>query len=444
MSYPKFTVSYCVMGTDAGANPLGHAFIMLSEQKSENEPIRVHDAIGFYSQKSTTINPLIKGLKALLGFKIDLQDGHGVLKQEHMRELDGNGLQGTHFNVTSDQFDRLQALYTEKMASEKMAIEELNRYLDDQGMPANGHTRYITEKSWAERDNRPARLSPFHIDLRINQNGLDSRTSHACKNYALNLLLESNIIDEPMRHRLLGGPTAYAFPRFGTPSLTPIRLVSTGDRIKETSPRSGKSHHNRTWENHNPLFWVTSPEIPKTELSATTNHDQLIKNTLNRIRKIDILLYKKLDELKANSDQKSEQYNQLEVQRKKVQSLYEDFSISSRNQQPNHLKTTLLHAEKTLNIATIALTPERNNSFMLRAYESVLARNALLGLLGLLVSIAFIGIPISALTIAASLSFTGHQLYGFFKEETRHANMRADYNAFFRSENTIPAPLTTG
>ena len=438
MSYPKEFVTHCVMTSEAGANPLGHALLILSTQDSETAPIRVINAFGFYSQPSTTTNPLIKGLKQLLGFNINLQDGHGILKQEHMRELDGNGLTGISFEVTNTQFENVRRLCHKKMLLETIAIEEATQYLEAQGKEANADTVYHAELKRAESKQRPPRLAPFHIAMSINSHGLDSSASHACKNYALNVLLEANIIDKETLDAIAGGPSAHAFPRFGGLSLAPLRLVSTGDPEPDISRRTQKVHFNRVW-NKNKLYWATSPyaynsESPQTELASTNDQYLIIADIITRVRAVEMKLLHKIYELenpKNNTGNNKYLLERLKEQQARVQALYEYCKMSPENQRPHCLN----HAEATINAASMLLSPEKiNYPFILRAYESIAIRNALLGLLSLLVATVFISNPVGAIVATTSALFTGHQLYSFFKEESHYAKMHTDYNHFLRDK----------
>ena len=289
MSYPKYYATYCVMDGEAGANPFWHACLLLSTQESEKSPVQVIDSVGFYSQPSTTTNPFIKAYKYVLGFRVDLQDSHGILKQEYMRDLDGNGLHGVSFSATKEQFEQLKSLCTEKIKDEQKAIAELNLLLHNEGVWANGYTRFIKEKSLAELQERAPRLKPFHITMTLNSNGFDSSDSYACKNYALDLLLETNIINEATKTDVLGHITTRAFPRFCGVELTPMRLVSTGEPEKEISKRTGRVFYNRKWGEKNKLLWATPVQenqpITRNELRATEDRHQIIKNMLTRIRK---------------------------------------------------------------------------------------------------------------------------------------------------------------
>ncbi len=106
MPYPKFFVTYTLSNLEAGSNPFGHAFIIMSEQATQASTVQVKHSFGFYgTSPSSTTNPIIKFLKRILGFGIDLQDSHGYLKDEPLRELDGPGLSGISFLVSKEQYD---------------------------------------------------------------------------------------------------------------------------------------------------------------------------------------------------------------------------------------------------------------------------------------------------------------------------------------------------
>lgn len=111
----QYFVTYCAMDTETGNSPFWHAALLLSKQESETSPIIVDDAVGYYSQPSSTKNYFVRGLKWLLGLSMDLQNTHGVLLKEQIRYIDGNGLHGVTFEVTVDKFNHLKALYAEKI-----------------------------------------------------------------------------------------------------------------------------------------------------------------------------------------------------------------------------------------------------------------------------------------------------------------------------------------
>lgn len=442
MTASKYFVSYVTMDTDAGANPFWHASLILSTQDSPEHPIRVIDAVGFYSQPSTTTDPIIGGLKHILGFKIDLQDGHGILKKEKMRDLDGNGLHGIHFEATKQQFDVLQKRCAEKMRLEQEAILELNQHLHRRGEPQNGHTRHVEERSLAALEQREPRLKPFHIQMDLTSKGFDTRASYGCKNYALGLLLDVSIIDQSMHDQILGSPFKRAFPRYSDRPSEPVRLVSTGEPQQDISRHSRKVYYNRVWE-QNQLFWATAIR-PQNKLKGSTAalavKDDVypkLKAMLNQIREVETVLRHKITEL-LDTPSHTLRRDELKEQLARVMKLYELFSVSHENQMSPCLAAKLLQAETTLDVAKLSLTPNRvDHNFLMRAYTSIAARNALLGLLGILITATCFSGIVGAILVTTAVLYSGQQVYAFFKEEAKFASMRANYLAFRQAKPHI-------
>jgi hypothetical protein len=407
MSFPRFFVTYCVMDMDAGANPFGHSCLIFSKQEIDNGPIEAIDAIGFYSQPSTTTNPIIKTLKSLLGFPIDLQDGHGVLIQESIRYLNGNGLKGMSFAITEQQFTLLKKNYRQLMEDEQTAINELNKELASH---ANGYTRHVAEKEKAKIEKRPPRLKPFHVVMELTRHGFDSSNSYTCKDRVLDILQENGVITDSLRKKIESSKAKQTFPRCSSLHLPAIRLISTGEPQKVISSK-GAIFYNHVWDK-NGLFWATHPEN-----EFETEEYQPLKSILNRITAMENTLHKTIDQLKETEENK-EYRRQLHSQLKRVQNLAYLFNNAHENK--TELINKLIIADKVLYIADLIMEPERlNPSFLLRAYTSSAAQNALVGFLAIMLSVALtlVALPIGIALTAASTITTARQLYGFYQEE---------------------------
>lgn len=394
MSYPKYYVTYCVMDTEAGANPLGHASLIFSKQERENEPVQVIDGIGYYSQPSTTTNPFIKGVKKAISLNVDLQNGHGVLLQEKMRDLDGNGLRGVSFDINQKQFDALCSQYQQIMKTEQEVIEELNRELEEQGIVPNGQTRYTAEKEKAVRERREPRLKPFHISLKLTMAGIDSTNSYTCKDNALELLFQHEIIPEEIRNKVVSSRATTAFPIYSSLYLAPIRLISTGEPEEEKSEKTGKVFYNRQWTN-NPLYWATPVYTVGNKAmdkdSEFYKNYRLIKNTMHNIRFVEHSLRRNINKIETTIGPKTEQehdlLNQLKKHLQDVQGCLDLFINNSENQIPKLLNQRLNTVEKTLQAAKDAMPQiEQNHSFLHWAYKHLFDLNALVGLLTLALS----------------------------------------------------------
>ena len=334
-----YFVTYAVMSTEAGANPFWHAILLFSEQPTPASPIQVMDALGFYSESpSSSTNPIIRGLKHILGFKIDLQDGHGHLKKEEMRYLDGLGLYGISFNISQLKYNKIKKACHDAMSAEDVAIKQLNQRLFDEGRVANAHTRYMEEKALAESEGRPSRLKPFHVTMRLTWSGFNTQESYTCKARALDFLLDSAIINQEIYNKITGGQTAHAFPRCSSLRLPLIQLVSTGEPEAQPSKRTGKMYYNRSWKHSNPLCWASTPRtlednVPSSEIKKRDSQDLERKNILLQTRKIELELLKKI----STYDEK-QKYNphliKLIIQLKRIQTIFLKFSANNFNQGP--------------------------------------------------------------------------------------------------------------
>lgn len=448
MNYPKYYLTYSVMDTDAGANPFGHSFLLFSQQKSEHSPVEVIDSVGFYSQPSTTTDPFIKGAKEVLGFDIDLQDGHGVLKREQMRHLNGKGLHGLTFSATEEQFYAVLQSYKEDMQEQAKVINELNAELTSQGKEANGYTRYLAEKEKAVIEGREPRLKPFHITMDLTWNGLDSSDSYTCKDRSLEFLTQHRIISAEIRDKIISSRAEQTFPAFSALYLPPLRLISIGEPEPYISKRTGKVYYNHDW-GRNSLFWATPVHTVDNKLTLNTR-DELEKNyrqlcdLLDRIRKVEHLLREKIRGLDKITDNPLHQ-RQLKNQLERVQQLAVVFNNSFENQIPALLSARLLYADLILSIAIGSINPDKlNYPFILRVYESLPGSEALLGLFAIVISaIATILLPPAGGTMLAMSSlFTARQLYGFYKEEVQYSKIRNEYS-LLESQNleSTSAPI---
>jgi len=445
MSNPKYYATYCLMDdAEAGSNPFWHAFIIVSKQEDSKQPIEVKEAVGFYSQPNTDTNPLVKGIKYMIDLEIDLSGGHGELRREKMRHIDGNGIHGLTFDISEEKFNHLLKLFEERMAAEKAAIQETNDYYRRYGIEPNGQNRLIIEKSWADTDGREPRLKPFDINIELTTKGLDSKKSHDCKNYALEFLFETKIIDEETRDKILGNDFMHGLPRFNGLSTNPLRLVSTGEPYSY-SPTSELTKYSRSWENKNKLFWATLPifiNSSKAEVTKINRQQMTIKKVLTQARALEAKLLHKINDIEVKTSKRQntrnvEGFDQrkvvLERQLERVQSIYELFKNADENSVDSNLNRKLLEAENIFNVATLSLQPKKvDYSFMLRAYESISMRYALLSLLGLMVASSFITTPVGAAVAATAALFAGHKIYSFFKEDLKFIKMRYDYNYFFK------------
>ncbi len=467
MSYPKYFVTYTVLTTEAGFNPFWHASLLMSEQANQGAHIQVKDAVGFYSElPSSTTNPIIKTLKKILGFRIDLQDSHGHLRQEKIREIDKRGLKGISFEVTENQYSDLKNRYTRAIQDENTAILELNEQLNKEGYPADGHTRFLREQDLAAQKKRAAeealaaridltpeerqaeeltlakdpniqpRLRPFHITMDVTRSGFNSTQSYTCKTRVLDFLYDSEIINKEDYDKFLSSPSKAAFPRCYAVPLLPIQLVSTGKTTPATVTNAEgrtKKFYNRSW-GKNEIFWSQSPPLYSSDTSNILptrykNNNVLIADMLKQIDTVEQLLLKKIDQSKAAGNNGDIQ--RITLQLTHVQSAKEKFKANDYNQTQLSLTARLKFARKAVNTAHIALTPHKiNYTFLDRALHNVALRYALLGLLTVaLVAATITGLPGVAITVGASL-FSGYNFFKAIQTEIEVSERNYDYAPF--------------
>lgn len=445
--FPKYFVTYCVMDTEAGANPFGHACLLFSEQNSEVEPVRVIDSIGYYSQPSTTTNPIIKFIKTLLSLPVDLQDTHGVLKREKMRELNGAGLKGMSFELTLDQYNLFSTRYKTIMNTEQEAIDAYNT---DYEALSTGPYRLVQENT---RNPENPRLKPFHISGVLNSEG-----SYTCKQRALDLLFEQGIINQKIRNEVTGGKSEYAFPRFSK-GVRPIYIISSG-RVTHTE-RNGRHFYNHQWpsnadnednaDNADNVLHFATPVKLNHDLETEEEHEYyfLIKNIMARIYKVESLLRAAI-RASATEPSNNEDCVPLETLLKQVTELRKTFRYTSTSSH-TQLKKNIKEADSILNKATMATYSEDYiNSFMLRAYASMSAKNALFGLLAVMICASvLVAPPIGiAVTVAAAACvslatlYTAKNAHRFFNEEQAFKRCKATQDTIGNSEHLptlIPA-----
>lgn len=447
MPSSKFFVTYAVMTTEAGANPFWHSLILMSEQPDEDSPIEVKHAFGFYSTyPSSTTNPIINFLKDLLGFKIDLQDSHGHLQLEKLRYLDGQGLQGTSFDVSEEKYRSLIDSYQTAQTLEIEAIKQYNELLKNEGMVPNGYTRYLKEKIFVSEGTSPQRrLFPFHIDWGFSWNfsdfGFFTSKSYTCKSRALELLRHTDIVDDDFVKGILGTPAAHAFPRYSSLSIPPIQLISTGPRAQHKTPDT-KVHYSRAWEDGNQLFWAHAPRLFDAKRKDNDLHDQdheyqLLRNMSKQIDDIELLLLKKKAGYEQDNNSTSTHYGQCARQLARIMDIRKSLRVTNHNQRGDSLASRLVLAEKTLNTARMTLTPEKMNyTFLDRAIENIALHDAFMGLIAIIAAANLLtGVAAIAIAVSAG-AYSAYQFYKAVETELATVEVMRDYADYLRVSNS--------
>lgn len=296
--YPACFVSYAVMRPEVGANPMGHACLLLSIQRAPDMPIQVIDSVGYYGiTPCSDTNPITRKLKKLTGLDIDLTGGYGELRHEEMRFLDkGEGLVGITFHLTQLQFYLLRKIISEEMTQQQAAIDEAHAQyvsirqddakliaqataeLKQRKQPmtkerisqkvcqlAKAHIKpadiYRLEQERAKKTEQASRLHPFEFRLSPSPNTFFTfGNSFTCKNMAVELLKRIQIPSSWLTE-IGRSSSAASIPRFsGASTQDLLQLNSRGIVDEHRSKRTGKVYRFRQWH----------PEMPSTDCAKTT------------------------------------------------------------------------------------------------------------------------------------------------------------------------------
>ncbi|CAM2883382.1 hypothetical protein [Legionella worsleiensis] len=302
----QYAVTFCTFDGEAGANPLWHSCLLLSQMDEKTQQLEVVDTWGFYGLPSTSQdNPIISKIKIKLGLNIDFFGNHGMLRHEEIRYLDlGRGLHGTTFELTAEQFNYLQQKCLEMAAQQNRAITE---YVESFGIarkspeetriyPYEHCSREIFnwEKKRAAQHQYEPRLKPFEVRFSWGWSGLALTESDTCKTQSL-LLLKHVLSDEQISRLTEGGkhPTV---PRYSG-TMEDIILHSTGP-LKQHVKRSGETVYYRDSEVPGVrLYWTVPPQDVDALSSETLkllNIDReycaKVKSTVRKLQRLEWLL----------------------------------------------------------------------------------------------------------------------------------------------------------
>jgi hypothetical protein len=434
-NWPKYFVSYCVMDMDAGANPFGHSCLIFSTQHHEHAPIRAINSYGYYSQANSSTNPVVSFIKRMLGLNVDLQDGHGVLKQEDMRYLEGAGLKATSFQVSKLQFEEMLQSISTNIEEEQSAIEEANRALEQLNLPKTGETRLNHELALSREEGRPSRLNKFHLTIDYH---FSTAQSYTCKTRAIDLLRQHEVINDEQALMLKGDGFSFAFPRSSTVGLNELRTVSCGRRHLS----SNGLFYNHYWDK-NTLYWTTPLIMFQQEL----NDDEKL-NALTTYQRLNSCLKQK-DELTQKLYQ-ARQTTQMEWRKLQLDTVIEKLEKASyqlscieRNQDHAHLEQTTRDLKKLINYSKYIFRLPHANSLLNRFSEHYTSK-IMLGLITTVGVVAFLAPSSWFLVMAYSLTLfhAAYTSYQFYQNEQSLHLMKQDYLEVKRHFEPEPEDLS--
>jgi hypothetical protein len=268
-----YFVTYAVQdGTIA--NPLWHTFLLLSILET-GKKLQVIDSFGFYPLPSRPEKTCLSQTKALLGLKVDLQGNHGILKREELRDLDlGKALHGVTYQISEDQWLKLQNKCQTIMAEQESAIEEAATELKLTKQPQYKYYPYEKEgldifryeSTKAKDENRVSRLKRFDFTINLTMWGPSLQKSNSCKSQVLTLL--SDILTDKQLQQLSGWFSA--IPRSGGP-LEKIYLHSEGPLSEHKKSSGNIVKYRKFMDKGVTLHWTLPPQ-------QIESNNPLIKN----------------------------------------------------------------------------------------------------------------------------------------------------------------------
>lgn len=289
----KYFVTYCTSDQDVDANPLWHSGILLSRWKEGDEKAEVLHNWGFYGVPSTAKKDswLIK-MKMGLGLNIDFTGNHGMLKQEDIRFYDrGYGLHGVSFELTPDQFERLETHCSTMLLEQEAAIREV---VDSQGIRGKpeGKERlyaheefssliYSLEQIKAEQQGRESRLKPFEVRLSLGFWGPGFEQSKNCKSQAVSLL--AVVLSQDQIDRLTENGKHPTIPRFSG-KMEDIYLHSSGPLHQHTKASGGVVYYRDTKDADVKLYWTLPPQEMNVLSKETQELFQIDENYCQRVK----------------------------------------------------------------------------------------------------------------------------------------------------------------
>lgn len=372
MSDPQYIVSYVVMDEKAGANPFHHAFLMFSTKETAQSTIQVRAAFGFYSQPSKSSYKPLDAFWQLTGITFKLQNSHGVLKTEKLRELDGQGLKAKHYEVDVKKYEEALQLCKKQKAEEEKAIAEQK---ETHGNDIQPEQIYANEIANARKSNRKPRVKAFEVKFSFHPTkGFHTKNSYTCKAYALEVLKNAGIINN-LQCKIDNQSFGYAFPCTSGEELEPLHLYSTGELQTYTSPKKKKFLY-RHWEKGAELYFALPPkkyvQNNYLELNEEVSHLKALQE--------DTLKFSdetKDEHIEANKEHTDTNEDHIKETQEKFKVLYEKTALIDESTPPDEIITFIDNSQrfrkelqppqKTIQPKFLLLNWEKTNTLILAA-----------------------------------------------------------------------------
>lgn len=252
-----YTVTFCTMDPNAGANPLWHTCILLSRYDEQSRKMEMVENWGFYGMPATDRDSLLGQLKVKYKVDTNISGNHGWWRHEDVRYLDlGHGLHGVTFELTAEQFAALQVkcrdveerqnrtLNVAEAIGRQYGFEPLKKFRNHQWEHLSPFIDQL-DKAMAEQEGRERLLAPFDLHP----------LGHTCKVQVLHVL--TGILTDEQIERVTGSMTAIS--RFSGPQ-EDLYLHSTGP-FREFTKSSGEVVKYRHKDDAGVrVFWTVPPQ----------------------------------------------------------------------------------------------------------------------------------------------------------------------------------------
>ncbi|MFI4918748.1 MAG: hypothetical protein ACHP65_04255 [Legionellales bacterium] len=335
-----YFVTFCALDQKAGANPLWHSCLLLSQLDAEQKKMKVVATWGFYGVPTTgSKSGLMHKLKTKLGVAVDLAGNHGMFRHEDIRFLDlGKGLHGVTFELTPAQFALLQQKCLTMAAEQEQAINEVVLPLGLQGKPKNEakmypHEQYSAliydlEKIKAQEKGEKPRLQPFEIRASLGLWGPGLQYSDTCKSLAISLLAQ--VLTEKQIARLTENGNHPSLPRYSG-KMEDIYLHSTGPICQYTKTSGDVVCYRDGTDPEVKLYWTLPPQELETSSKDTTQLLQLDKEYCQEMKSI-VNKLQGLEWLFRNACLPSKLQSKQQSLIQQIVSAYQGFSVIKANE----------------------------------------------------------------------------------------------------------------
>ncbi len=246
--HPIYAVTWGIMDTDAGANPLGwHTFVAFSKWNNNTQWMEAEATWGFYGVPATESDDCTGYLKGKIGLGVDIMGNHAFLRREDNAILTaGKGLHGKMIALPVEKYIESKNKFEMDASFQNEAIREIAEEYQLTAVkkyriyPYEKHSQFIyqKEREKAEKEKRPSRLHHFGLKISMSKWGPSISESQNCKTHAIRLL--TGILTKEQIDALVIGPGTHPVIPKSSGKLGYFTFFSTGsfhERINKSGDR---------------------------------------------------------------------------------------------------------------------------------------------------------------------------------------------------------------